>query len=74
MGSYRFGVSWLQTRFRPSVHTSVHFPSNPDGMTNTALEATASSSGKNVSVIALLATALIPHRHYLCVDRLALLA
>ena len=35
-------LSWLQKRFRPSVHSS-----DLDAMTNTALEATASSSSKN---------------------------
>ena len=34
--------SWLQRQFRPSVR-----PSAPDTMTNTTLEAVASSSGKN---------------------------
>ena len=55
MGSYllpidTYGLShtvfelfgWLQKRFRPSAR-----PSDQDTMTNTALEAIASSSGKN---------------------------
>ena len=33
---------WLRKRFRPSIR-----PSDPDTMTNTAIEAIASSSGKN---------------------------
>ena len=43
--------SWLQTRFRPPIR-----PSDPDTMTNTALEATASPSGTNKNTIYLLIT------------------
>ena len=39
-------ISWLKKRFRPPAH-----PSDPDTMTNSALEAIALSSGNEVSQI-----------------------